>query len=119
MIRYLIIAFLLSILHSVLFFNCGFDVSVVLYMLPLLVFVVYVLKKEHKIKNKYGLLLIVPIILLSSIYFITDHWLFRLLNLIIIPLLLIVMYILGHLYLRYFLTNKMQFRYASFDVQPS
>ena len=42
--KYLLPAFLLSILHSILFFNFGFDISVILYILPLLIFVVYVLK---------------------------------------------------------------------------
>ena len=91
--KYLLPAFLLSILHSILFFNFGFDISVILYILPLLIFVVYVLKKENKIKNRYGLLLIIPIVILSFVYFVTDHWLFRLLNLFVIPLLLIIMYI--------------------------
>lgn len=94
MIKFIGIAFLLAIWHSILFFNNVLGISVILFVLPLLVFIAYVLKKEKKIANKWGLLLVVPIILLSCVYFIYDNWFFRLLNLFVIPLLFFVMYVM-------------------------
>lgn len=94
MIKFLGVVLLLSIWHSILFFSKKLGVSVILFILPLFILIIFMLKKEKKINNKYGLLLGIPIILLSCIYFIYDNWFFRSLNVIMIPLLFFLMYIL-------------------------
>lgn len=85
--------FLLSILHSVLFYNKSLGLNVILFMIPLLIFLVMTLKNHKKINNKLGLLFIIPIILLSITYFIYDNSFTRGFNLIVIPLLTVLMYI--------------------------
>ena len=94
MIKLLGIILLLSIWHSFLFFEKSLGISVILFVLPLLILIIGVLRREGKIKNKYGLLLGIPIIMLSCIYFIYDNWFFRLTNVIVIPGLFFLMYVL-------------------------
>ena len=84
---------LLSILHSVLFYSKSLGLNVVLFIVPLLVFLVMTLKNHKKIKNKCGFLFIVPIVLLSITYFIYDNSFTRGFNLLVIPLLLLLTYI--------------------------
>ena len=89
----LLIVFLLSILNSVLFFDNSLGLNVVLFIIPTLIFLIWALKRNEKIKNKKGLLFVIPIILLSCTYFIYDNYLFKILNGIFIPLLMIFMYV--------------------------
>ena len=92
MANLLIYIFILTIIHSILFFNNSLGVNVILFTIPLLIFIFYVLKSNKKIKNKKGLLFIIPIVLLSCTYFYYNN-IFRLFNIIIIPILYILMYI--------------------------
>lgn len=94
MIKVLGIIILLSIWHSILFFSKNLGVSVILFILPLLILIILILRREGKIKNKYGLLLGIPIILLSCVYFIYNNWFFRLVNVLVIPMLFFMMYVL-------------------------
>lgn len=89
----IIFIFLLSILHSVLFYSKSLGLNVILFMIPLLMFLLITLKNHKKITNKWGLLFIIPIILLSITYFIYDNSFTRGFNLIVIPLLTVLMYI--------------------------
>ena len=88
-----LIMLILSILNSILFYSKSLGINAVLYIVPLLIFIVLTLKKNKKIENKKGLLLTIPIILLSCTYFIYDNTFFRGLNVLVIPTLLILMYI--------------------------
>lgn len=92
MTNLLIYIFILTILHSILFVNNSLGLNVIIFTIPLLIFLYYTLKSNKKIKNKKGLLFIIPIILLSSTYFIYNN-IFRIFNIIVIPILYILMYI--------------------------
>ena len=88
-----LIMLFLSVLHSVLFYSKLLGINVVLFIVPLLIFLFLTLKNKKKIENKKGLLLTIPIFFLSCTYFIYDNTFFRGLNLLIIPALLILMYV--------------------------
>ena len=93
MIDFILYICILSIWNVILFYGKSYGISVLLFIIPLLILIYSVLKKNNKIKNKYGLLLMAPIILLSSTYFIFDSSVFKELNFIAITLLFILMYI--------------------------
>lgn len=94
MIKLFIFVFILSIWHSFLFYGKELGLSVILFILPLLGITFYVLKKWDKIERIYGLFFIIPIILLSCCYFIYDNYFFKMLNVIVIPFLFLLMYII-------------------------
>ena len=83
---------LLVILNSILIVNQELGLNVILFTLPLLVFLYYYLKLNKLIKNKKGLLFFIPIIILSTMYFIHDN-IFNEFNIVIIPLLYVLMFI--------------------------
>lgn len=83
---------LLVILNSILIVNQKLGVNVTLFTLPLLVFLYNYLKLNKLIKNKKGLLFFIPIIILSSTYFIYDN-IFNSFNILIIPILYLLMFI--------------------------
>lgn len=85
--------FLIAIWHSILFYEKAFGISVILFIIPLLTFIYYVLEKNNKIKNKKGLLWMIPILLLSLTYTIFNNWFFNTLNILVITLLFTLMYI--------------------------
>lgn len=85
--------FILTIINSVLFYSKALGINVILFIIPLLIYLVFVLKKNGKIKNKKGLLFLVPITLLSLSYTIYDNATFSVLNALAIPALIIMMYI--------------------------
>ena len=85
--------FLLTLLQSILFYGKSLGLSVVIFMIFLLPFLYYVLKKNNKIKNKYGFIFIIPILLLSVTYLLYDNWVFKTGNFIVIFTLFIFMYI--------------------------
>lgn len=93
MTNLLIYILLIAILNSILFYGKKLGLSVILFIIPLLIFLYYVLKKENKIKNFKGLLFIIPIVILSSTYFIFNNSFFRLLNIPIIIVLFTLMYL--------------------------
>ena len=92
MANLLIYILLLTILHSILFFNNSLGINVILFTIPLLIFLYYSLKINKKIKNKKGLLFMIPILILSSTYFYYNN-IFKIFNIIVIPILYILMYI--------------------------
>lgn len=91
--NYIIFILLFAVLHSVLFFNRLFALNVILFIIPILIFLVIVLKQNKKIKNKWGLLFIIPIVLISASYFIYDNNFIKTFNFVAIPSLIIMMYI--------------------------
>lgn len=84
---------LIVIWNSILFFDKEFGLSVILFIIPLLFFIYYILKENKRIKNKYGLLFIIPIILLSLSYCIFNNDFFQLLNIPVIIGLFLLLYI--------------------------
>ena len=86
-------ALILSIWHSILFWDKEIGLSALLFAIPLIYVTVKILK--GKTENKKALLLSIPIILLSSTYFIFNNELFNALNIVIIPLLYIIMMMLA------------------------
>lgn len=62
-----------------------------LFAIPITYYIVTLLEKTNKIKNKNSRFLIIPIIILASTYFIFNNSFFNLLNLLVIPILLIIM----------------------------
>lgn len=89
----LIYVLLIAIWNSILFYGKEFGVSVLLFIVPLLTFIYFVLKQNNKIKNKYGLLFMIPIILLSTTYLVFNNSFFRFLNMPIIVILFTLIYI--------------------------
>ena len=90
--NYIVFIFLLTILHSVLFYSKGLGLNVILFIIPLLIFLVYILHKEKKIVNKKGLLFIIPILLLSCSFFVYNNSVVTLTS-IVIPGLILLMFI--------------------------
>ncbi len=93
MSSYILWIFLLAIWNVILFYGSKFGISVSLFILPLLIFIYYFLKKNNKINNKKGLIFMIPIFLLSLTYGIYDNELFSVLNFIVIILLFGVLYV--------------------------
>ncbi len=85
---------LLAVWNMFLFYNDHYGLSVILFMLPLLYFIYYYLKNNDLVKNKKGLLLIIPISLLSLTYLIFDNEFFHYLNKFVIPILILLMFVL-------------------------
>lgn len=95
MINYFYV-FLLAIWCTVLFVGEKLGLSVILFIIPLLLTIYIALKKNNKIKNKKGLLLLIPILLISATYFLFDNLFFKILNsfaLIFLIILLLIMII--------------------------
>ena len=111
---------LLSIYCVILFYGNSMGLNVLLYNVPLLIFMVTILLKNKKVKNKYGLLFVIPIIILSISYMLYNS-VFTVFNLLIIPVLYLLMYVytieptykLGELFLNMcrLLFNRFEFTY--------
>lgn len=86
-------ALFLAIWNSVLFYGKSLGISVILFIFPLLGLALYELHIHGKIKNRFGLLFIIPILLLSLTYFLFNSLFFRIFNLIVISLLFILLYL--------------------------
>ncbi len=82
----------LCLLHSILLFDQSFGLNVILFTIPLIGTIIYFLKENKSIKNRKGLLLIIPIIILSSTYFIYSN-IFNTLNVLAIPFLYLLLYV--------------------------
>ena len=80
---------LLSIIQSILFWNKSPGISVTIF-LGITILVIYYNFKE-KIKNKKGMLIAIPIMLLGLTYFIFNNSFFRILNIPVIFALIILM----------------------------
>ncbi len=83
---------LVSLAQSILFYGKNIGISMLLFEIVLNAVVITILYKKNKIKNKVGFLLLIPIILLSSTYFIFANKMFYTANFFIIMLLNILMY---------------------------
>lgn len=88
-------SFLIAILHSILFYGQKLGISVFLFCLALGFFILYLLDKNNKIKNKKALILCVPIILISATYFIFNNTFFYVANIIALIILFTLMVILA------------------------
>ncbi len=84
--------FVLCVLNALIIYGYSLGLNVILYTIPLLLFIYSFLKYNKLIKNKKGLLFMIPIIILSLTYFIYDN-VFKYLNVMVIPMLYFVMYI--------------------------
>ena len=90
--KILIGTLLLCIWHSIILVNQSWGINVLLFTIPLLGLILSVLKEHKCIKNKAGLLLIIPILVLSTSYFIYDNtW--KYLNVLVLPFLYLLLYI--------------------------
>ena len=88
----IIVLFLLCILNSLLFYKNCLGINVILFTIPLLMFLYYYLLTNKLIKNKYGLLFMIPIVVLSIGYSLYSNVLTEL-NIIVIPVLYAFMYV--------------------------
>ncbi len=91
MINIFIASIILAIWAVVLFIEKSIGLSMLLFAVPFTFFLINILEKNNKIVNKKAKLLIIPIVLLSSTYFIYNNSFFNTLNLLVIPLLVIFM----------------------------
>lgn len=91
--KILISSIILAILQSILFWGQDFGISVPIFIISALIILAMILAEHKKIKNKLGLILLIPIILLSSTYFIFDNYFFKAANVIAIPALVFSMII--------------------------
>ena len=83
---------IIGILHSILLYGQSLGLNVILFTIPLLIFLYFYLKKNELIKNKKGLLYMIPIIILSAMYLLYDNT-FTDLNILVIPGLYLLMFI--------------------------
>lgn len=84
---------LISIWTVILFWGKNIGLSMLLFIAPFVYFLISLLEKNNKIEYKEAKILIVPIVVLASTYFIFDNSLFNKLNLVVIPVLIILMII--------------------------
>ena len=82
---------ILAILQTILFWNRKPGVSVFIFTLACVAYLIYILKINKKIINKKALILIIPIILLSCTYFIFNNIFFNILNALVIIFLFVIM----------------------------
>ena len=87
----IVISVILSVIQSILFWNHKTGISVLIFTTLSILGLFYVLNKNGKIKNKKYMLFAVPIILLSSTYFIYNNIFFKSINGIIILFLTLIM----------------------------
>ena len=88
-------SFLIAILHSILFYGQKLGLSVFLFCIALGFFVLTILEKNNKIKNRKALILSVPIILISATYFIFNNAFFNFINIFVLIILFALMIILA------------------------
>lgn len=84
---------LISIWIVVLFWGKSIGLSMLFLIAPFIYFLISLLEKRNKIEYKEAKILIIPIVLLASTYFIFDNSFFNKLNLIVIPVLIVLMII--------------------------
>lgn len=82
---------LLSILQSMLFWHKNPGISVILFIIPTVLVILYNFKEKDMIKNKKGILWSIPIVLLSLTYFIFNNVFFQMLNVPVMFVLIIIM----------------------------
>lgn len=84
-------ALIFSILCVTLFFEKSIGLSMILFIGPFTYYLIYLLNKNKKIENIKAKILIIPILLLASTYFIFNNSFFNDLNRLAIPVLLVLM----------------------------
>ncbi len=84
---------LISIWTVILFWGKNIGLSMLLLIAPFIYFLISLLEKKNKIEYKTAKLLIIPILLLASTYFIFDNSFFNKLNIVVIPALIVLMII--------------------------
>ncbi len=82
----------IAISQSILFYGKEIGISMIIFEVILNGILLYIMNRKNKIINKNGLLLLIPIILLSSTYFIFASKVFYVPNILIIIVLNILMY---------------------------
>lgn len=82
---------ILSIWYVTLFFEKEIGLSMILFIVPTVGFIIYLLKKNKKEINLKPTILIIPIVLLALTYLIFNNSFFYTLNKLVIPLLIIYM----------------------------
>lgn len=93
MIKIIISALFLSVLSCIMFWHHEIGISLIIFLFSFLTLSLFLLFQKKRIVNKKYLFLIIPILLLSSTYFIFQNKLFYTLNFIIIFILIIIMFI--------------------------
>lgn len=88
----LIYILIICIIHSILLYQKILGINVILLTIPLLLVLYKFLKDNDLIKNKKGLLFMIPIIILSITYFVYDN-IFKEFNVLVIPALYLLMYV--------------------------
>lgn len=86
---------IISVIHSILFYEANLGVSVVLFAIVVIFAFIGILEKQKKVKNKKAFIISIPIILLSSTYFIYSNIIFYIINIIVIILLFALMLIIA------------------------
>lgn len=94
MINIFIGALLLSIWCVTLFYGKSIGLSMLLFVVPLTYYIIHILEKNNKIEDSKAKVLILPITLLASTYFLFNNMFFNTINIIVIPTLIVIM-ILG------------------------
>lgn len=82
---------LLSIMQSILFWYKSLGISVTIFLGITIILIYYNLKEKQKLKNKKGMLLSIPIMLLGLTYFVFNNMFFQIINIPVIFALIIMM----------------------------
>ena len=93
MMNFILYIFLISLYNSILFYGRDLGINVILFNFVLLILLYFVYKKNDLIKNKKGLLFMIPITLISISYLIYDNNFFSTFNVFVIFSLFILMHI--------------------------
>lgn len=83
----IISSIILSVLHSILFYKKSIGISMLIFMVLVNGIMLYILKSKDKIKNKKGLIFLIPIMLLSSSYLIFANRTFYVANIFVLMVL--------------------------------
>ncbi len=86
----LFFSLLFSIYYRIIFGTGKSGISVVLYVIPFLVCIIYLIKNNNKIKNKEAFIWCIPIALLSFTYLIFNNEFFLRWNVLFIPIFILV-----------------------------
>lgn len=89
----IISSIILSVLHSILFYKKSIGISMLIFMVLVNGIMLYILKSKDKIKNKKGLIFLIPIMLLSSSYLIFANKTFYIANIFVVMALEVTMLI--------------------------
>lgn len=90
--HFIIYILLLAILNTILFFEQDLGINVVLFVIPLMIFISLYLKYNNLVQNKKGFLLFIPIGILSCHYLFFDDT-FHFLNILVSIVLWILLFI--------------------------